>query len=92
MYVSLTGDVVHHIPDVLLPAAADEVLLRSSVLQEHRGERLQSQKRRIIDYCDKEIMLFVYYVKTTEQISSKLAGTIPRKDSNEQIQKYVITF
>lgn len=34
MYVGLAGDVVHNIPDVLLPAAPDEVLLGSSVLQE----------------------------------------------------------
>lgn len=33
MNVSLAGDVVDNISDVLLSAAADEVLLRSSVLQ-----------------------------------------------------------
>jgi len=32
--VSLAGDVVHHVSDLLLAAASDEVLLRSSVLQE----------------------------------------------------------
>ena len=36
MNVSLAGDVVHHVPDVLLPAAADEVLLRGSVLHEQK--------------------------------------------------------
>lgn len=35
MNVSLAGDVVRNVPDVLLAVAADEVLLRSSVLQRH---------------------------------------------------------
>lgn len=39
MNVSLTGDVVRNVPDVLLPVAADEVLLRSSVLQRHTNKQ-----------------------------------------------------
>lgn len=35
VHVSLTGDVIHNIPNVLLPAAPDEILLRSSVLERH---------------------------------------------------------
>lgn len=35
VHVSLTGDVIHNIPNVLLPAAADEILLRSAVLERH---------------------------------------------------------
>lgn len=35
MYVGLTGDVIHDVPDVRLPAAADEVLLRGSMLRGH---------------------------------------------------------
>lgn len=44
MQVGLAGDVVHDVPDVLSPAAADEVLLRSSVLQKHK-EVLSWKKR-----------------------------------------------
>lgn len=29
----LTGNVIHNIPDILLPAATDEVLLRGAVLR-----------------------------------------------------------
>lgn len=36
MNVGLAGDVVDNISDVLLSAAADEVLLRSSVLQKDK--------------------------------------------------------
>lgn len=40
MNVSLAGDVVDDISDVLLSAAADEVLLRRSVLQKDNRTRL----------------------------------------------------
>lgn len=33
MYMSLACNIVYDIPDILLPAAADEVLLRSSMLR-----------------------------------------------------------
>lgn len=35
MCMSLTGDIVHNISHVLLPAATDEVFLRRSVLEKH---------------------------------------------------------
>lgn len=38
VYVSLTSDVIDHVSDVLLPAATNEVLLRSAVLEkQHRN-------------------------------------------------------
>ena len=42
MNVSLAGDVVDNVSDVLSAAAADEVLLRSSVLQEDKRSRTQT--------------------------------------------------
>lgn len=36
MYMSLAGNVVDNISDILLSAVADKVLLRSSVLQKHQ--------------------------------------------------------
>lgn len=36
MYMSLAGNVVDNISDILLSAVADKVLLRSTVLQKHQ--------------------------------------------------------
>lgn len=42
MNMSLTGNVIHNIPDILLPATTDEVLLRGTMLEKILSEILSS--------------------------------------------------
>lgn len=52
--VSLAGDVVDNIPDLLLSAAADEVLLRSSVLQKDKQLKLYAGRQRLPSHSGRQ--------------------------------------